>query len=136
MEAVGQLAGGIAHDFNNLLTIVSGYARRLSSAPELASAHDDLEQILAAADRAAQLTRELLAFARRGETAASLLDSQRAGTRELEPMLRRLLAADIVFDFRLATGLPPGDDGPHRARADPDEPDPQRHATRCRRAAR
>ena len=105
MEAVGQLAGGIAHDFNNLLTIVSGYARRLLSRPELAAAHDDLDQILTASDRAAQLTRELLSFARRGQSAATLLDPS-ALVRELEPMLRRLLAADIVFDFHLETGVP------------------------------
>ena len=104
-EAVGQLAGGIAHDFNNLLTIVSGYARRLIARPELASAQADLDQILTASDRAAQLTRRLLAFARGGQATASLLD---VGTmaRELEPMLRRLLAADIVFDFHLAPGMP------------------------------
>ncbi|MGH2875434.1 MAG: PAS domain S-box protein [Solirubrobacteraceae bacterium] len=105
MEAVGQLAGGIAHDFNNLLTIVSGYARRLVSRPDLAVAHEDLEQILIAADRAAQLTRQLLAFARRGHSDATALDVTGL-VRELEPMLRRLLAADIVFDFRLADGLP------------------------------
>jgi two-component system cell cycle sensor histidine kinase/response regulator CckA len=105
MEAVGQLAGGIAHDFNNLLTIVSGYARRLSARADLVSARSDLEQILMASDRAAELTRQLLAFARRGHTSASLIDVS-ALARELEPMLRRLLAADIVFDFHLAPGLP------------------------------
>ena len=105
MEAVGQLAGGIAHDFNNLLTIVSGYARRLIDRPELTAAHDELNQILTASDRAAQLTRELLAFARRGHTTATPLDAS-ALIRELEPMLRRLLAADIVFDFQLEAGLP------------------------------
>ena len=105
MEAVGQLAGGIAHDFNNLLTIVSGYARRLLSRPELAAARDDLDQILTASDRAAQLTRELLAFARRGESAATLLDLSTL-MRDLEPMLRRLLAGDIVFDFQLEPGVP------------------------------
>ena len=105
MEAVGQLAGGIAHDFNNLLTIVSGYARRLTARAELASAHPDLEQILLASDRAAELTRQLLAFARRGHTAPSLIDVS-ALARELEPMLRRLLAADIVFDFQLQPRMP------------------------------
>ena len=104
MEAVGQLAGGIAHDFNNLLTIVSGYARRLTARSDLVSARSDLEQILLAADRAAELTRQLLAFARRGHTTPSLIDVS-ALARELEPLLRRLLAADIVFDFQLAPGL-------------------------------
>jgi PAS domain S-box-containing protein len=105
MEAVGQLAGGIAHDFNNLLTIVSGYARRLSARTDLVTARPDLEQILLAADRAAELTRQLLAFARRGHTSASLIDVS-ALARELEPLVRRLLAADIVFEFKLAPGLP------------------------------
>jgi hypothetical protein len=105
MEAVGQLAGGIAHDFNNLLTIVSGYARRLSARSDLVSARPDLEQILLASDRAADLTRQLLAFARRGHTEPSLIDVS-ALARELEPMLRRLLAADIVFEFQLQPGLP------------------------------
>jgi hypothetical protein len=105
MEAVGQLAGGIAHDFNNLLTIVSGYARRLQARGDMAAASSDLEQILLASDRAAELTRQLLAFARRGHTSASLIDVS-ALARELEPMLRRLLAADIVFEFQLQPGLP------------------------------
>jgi two-component system cell cycle sensor histidine kinase/response regulator CckA len=104
MEAVGQLAGGIAHDFNNLLTIVSGYARRLSARSDLVSARPDLEQILLASDRAADLTRQLLAFARRGHTEPSLIDVSTLA-RELEPMLRRLLAADIVFEFQLQPGL-------------------------------
>jgi two-component system cell cycle sensor histidine kinase/response regulator CckA len=105
MEAVGQLAGGIAHDFNNLLTIVSGYARRLIERPDLAGAHADLEQIVTAADRAGELTRQLLAFARRGQSMPTLQPPSGV-LRELEPMLRRLLSADIVFDFRLADGVP------------------------------
>jgi signal transduction histidine kinase/CheY-like chemotaxis protein len=105
MEAVGQLAGGIAHDFNNLLTIVSGYARRIQARDDMTSVRPDLEQILMASDRAAELTRQLLAFARRGHTTASLIDVS-ALARELEPMLRRLLAADIVFEFQLQPGLP------------------------------
>ncbi len=106
MQAVGQLAGGIAHDFNNLLTIVSGYARRLLARPELVDARDDLEQILTASDRAAQLTRQLLAFAQRGHGTPDRIDLLRL-IRELEPMLRRLLAADIVLDFRPQHGLAP-----------------------------
>ena len=105
MEAVGQLAGGIAHDFNNLLTIVSGYARRLRSRPHLSEAHSDLDQIIAASDRAADLTRQLLAFARRGQREEELLDAN-ASIRSLEPMLRRVLDADITFRFELAEHLP------------------------------
>ncbi|MGH2913699.1 MAG: response regulator [Solirubrobacteraceae bacterium] len=106
MQAVGQLAGGIAHDFNNLLTIVSGYARRLAARPDLASVHEDLEQILTASDRAGQLTRQLLAFSRRGHGPAAKVDVG-ALVGELAPMLRRLLAADIAFEFRIEPGLAP-----------------------------
>jgi hypothetical protein len=106
MEAVGQLAGGIAHDFNNLVTIVSGYAQRLAERPELADAREDVEHILSAADRAGELTRQLLAFARRGTGSSAQLDAG-ALIDELEPMLRRLLAADIALEITIATGLPP-----------------------------
>jgi PAS domain S-box-containing protein len=105
MEAVGQLAGGIAHDFNNLLTIVSGYARRLRARAEMDNVHGDLDQIIAATDRAADLTRQLLAFARRGQGERELLDANDA-IRSLEPMLRRVIDADIVFRFDLAERLP------------------------------
>jgi PAS domain S-box-containing protein len=105
MEAVGQLAGGIAHDFNNLLTIVSGYARRLRGRAEMNGVHGDLDQIIAATDRAAELTRQLLAFARRGQGERELLDANDA-IRSLEPMLRRVIDADIVFRFDLAERLP------------------------------
>src|SRR6185295_7950924 len=66
MEAVGRLAGGVAHDFNNLLTAVSGYATILQG--ELEDAHPlrpHVDEILKASTRAAQLTRQLLAFSRR-----------------------------------------------------------------------
>jgi PAS domain S-box-containing protein len=105
MEAVGQLAGGIAHDFNNLLTIASGYARRLRGRGEIAAVHADLDQIITATDRAAQLTSQLLTFARRGQGEATLVDPGEA-IRGLEPMLRRLIDADIVFDFQLDRLLP------------------------------
>ena len=105
MEAVGQLAGGIAHDFNNLLTIVSGYALRLRRRDDLGDAHEDLDQIITAANRAAELTRQLLTFARHGRGEAVLLDPREALT-ALEPMLRRLIDADIAIDFRLDAGLP------------------------------
>ena len=66
LEAIGQLAGGIAHDFNNLLTAILGHAAFLKQEPGLGqSGRDDIEQIEAAASRAAELTRQLLAFGRR-----------------------------------------------------------------------
>ncbi len=106
MEAVGQLAGGIAHDFNNLLTIASGYAHRLRGREDMSAVHGDLDQIIAANDRAAELTRQLLAFARRGQGKQELIDANDA-IRSLETMLRRVIDADIVFRFDLAEHLPP-----------------------------
>ncbi len=105
MEAVGQLAGGIAHDFNNLLTVVSGYALRLRSRPELVHLREDLDQIVTAADRAAELTRQLLAFARRDPGEVSVIDPSVTINR-LEPMLRRLIEADVVFDFHVDRTTP------------------------------
>jgi PAS domain S-box-containing protein len=105
MEAVGQLAGGIAHDFNNLLTIVSGYARRLRARPDLVAAHRDLDQIVTATDRAAELTHQLLAFARRGMGEPALINVNDA-IHSLEPMLRRVIDADISFEFELDAKIP------------------------------
>jgi PAS domain S-box-containing protein len=105
MEAVGQLAGGIAHDFNNLLTIVSGYALRLRRRGDLAGVHEDLDQIIEAANRAAELTRQLLTFARRGQGETVLLDPGET-VAALEPMLRRLIDADIAIELDVPAGLP------------------------------
>ncbi len=66
LEAIGQLAGGIAHDFNNLLTAILGHAAFSQAGRRLGEAsREDIEQIEAAASRAAELTRQLLAFGRR-----------------------------------------------------------------------
>lgn len=102
MEAVGQLAGGIAHDFNNALTAIIGF----STLAEMKMAKDDplrmnMEQILAAADRAANLTRSLLAFSRKQS-----LNPQHVNlceiVRDMELFLGRLIGADIHLqtDFR------------------------------------
>jgi two-component system cell cycle sensor histidine kinase/response regulator CckA len=75
MEAVGTLAGGVAHDFNNLLTVITGYSKLLGE--RFASdepAHRSIEQITKAAERAAALTRQLLAFSRRQVLQPSRLD--------------------------------------------------------------
>ena len=103
MEAVGQLAGGIAHDFNNLLTVITSYSAMLlseqSTGPEVRA---DLEEIKGAADRAAALTRQLLAFSRRQLLQPRVLDVNEL-TLNLEKMLRRLLREDI----ELVTALDP-----------------------------
>jgi len=95
MEAVGQLAGGVAHDFNNLLTIIKGGAELMQGdLPAGDPMHEDVEMVLAASDRAAQLTRQLLAFSRRQVTQPRQVDVNALVT-NLEPMLRRLIGEDI-----------------------------------------
>ena len=106
MEALGRLAGGIAHDFNNLLTTIGGNA---SFVLELVSPGDPtreaLEDILAACDRAARFTRQLLAFSRK-----QVLQPERLqiGTviGDMQQMLSRLLGPEYELHVDLAAGLP------------------------------
>jgi PAS domain S-box-containing protein len=112
MESVGRLAGGVAHDFNNLLTIITGYSEMLLLRRE----HDDpaaeaLREILRAGERAAALTRQLLAFSRRQILQPQVLDLNLL-VRESEKMLRRLIGEDIDLASALAADLGP-------VRADP-----------------
>jgi two-component system, cell cycle sensor histidine kinase and response regulator CckA len=101
MEAVGQLAGGIAHDFNNLLTVISGHCEMMQSdVPAGSVLSDDLTQVRRAAERAAALTRQLLAFGRRQLLQPKRLDVNRVVT-SVEPMLRRVIGADIKIDVEL-----------------------------------
>lgn len=97
MEAIGQLAGGVAHDFNNLLTAILGYATlldgRVAGDPQ---AGDHVRHILSATEKAAHLTRSLLAFSRKQVMASRLLDLNGL-VAELETLLRRLLREDIEF---------------------------------------
>lgn len=96
MEAVGRLAGGVAHDFNNLLTVIRGYSELVLSR---LSAGDpskrELEEVKKAADRAASLTGQLLAFSRRQFVATKIVDLN-ALVANMDGMLRRLLGEDIV----------------------------------------
>jgi two-component system cell cycle sensor histidine kinase/response regulator CckA len=105
MEAVGQLAGGVAHDFNNLLTGVLSYSdliqQQLSPDDPVRS---DLEQIRHAAQRAAALTRQLLAFSRRQLLQPKVLSLNEAIT-EMESMLRRLLGNGVMLEITLDPGL-------------------------------
>jgi len=105
MEAVGQLAGGVAHDFNNLLTIIITYGELLLSlrAGDEELSHD-LKEILGAAERAAALTRQLLAFSRRQLLQPKVVDLS-ALTRDLKNMLSRLLPENIELTTNLASPL-------------------------------
>ncbi len=103
MEAVGRLAGGIAHDFNNLLTVMIGRSqlllRRLGAQDPV---RGDIELMEQTADRAADLTRQLLAFSRKQVLQPAVLDLNKVVTNVAE-MLRRLIGEDIV----LVTALDP-----------------------------
>ncbi len=99
MDAVGRLAGGIAHDFNNLLTIILGFGEDLSHTVEPGSAvQEDVTEIVRAAERASDLTRQLLAFSRREQTFAENLDLNEV-VRSMREMLGRLLGSTIRMVF-------------------------------------
>lgn len=103
MEAVGRLAGGIAHDFNNLLTVLIGNAAlALDVLPPDHPVYSDLQVIERSARRAADLTRQLLAFARRQISHPQILDLNEL-ILGIEEMLRRLIRADIELVTALAS---------------------------------
>lgn len=105
MEAVGKLAGGVAHDFNNLLTAITGYGQLLLRrlAPE-SKEHGHAEEILKSADRAAGLTRQLLAFSRKQILAPEVLNLNIVVS-HTEKMLRRLIGEDIELHTALNVSL-------------------------------
>jgi signal transduction histidine kinase len=100
MEAIGRLAGGVAHDFNNLLTVIKSYSTILLEALEGDTRRDDVEEIAASADRAAALTRQLLAFSRRQMLQPRALELNSV-VREIEKLLRRLIGEDIALQTLL-----------------------------------
>jgi two-component system cell cycle sensor histidine kinase/response regulator CckA len=102
LEAIGRLAGGIAHDFNNLLTIISGSSELLGRAlPPAGAGRELLAEIRDAAERAAALTRQLLAFGRSQVLAPEVIELNAAVARA-ESMLRRLIGEDVDLVCRLA----------------------------------
>ena len=104
MEAIGRLAGGIAHDFNNLLTVIRGYSRLLL---DRATGHEfrgGLARIDDAADRAAALTSQLLAFSRRQVLQPKVFNLNTL-VQDLEKMLRRLIGEDVEMRTVLAADL-------------------------------
>jgi len=105
LDAVGRLSGGIAHDFNNILTVIKGcadFARQRVGGPESAEeVRGELDDIKAAADRAGDLTRRLLAFARRQIIEPRVIELA-THLRQLVPLLTRLVGEDIYLTLELA----------------------------------
>ena len=100
-ESIGRLAGGVAHDFNNLLTVINGYSQMMLA--EFTEGHPlrrPAEQISEAGERAAYLTRQLLAYGRKQLLSPEPLDLN-ATVRDVEPMLRSLLGDDIAVETKL-----------------------------------
>ena len=107
LEAIGRLAGGVAHDFNNMLTAIGGYtALALDQAETGSTLRDDLDEIRKATDRAALLTRQLLAFSRKQVLMPELLNLNGV-VLELEAMLRPLLGEDVTLTMQLNPSLGP-----------------------------
>jgi PAS domain S-box-containing protein len=105
LDALGQLAGGVAHDFNNLLTIIMTYAEILKEDAEPGSDNArSIDEIRLASDRAAALTRQLLAFGRRQVLQPRATDLNET-VREVESMLRRVLPPDVIVGTNLSSSL-------------------------------
>jgi PAS domain S-box-containing protein len=101
LEGIGRLAGGVAHDFNNLLTVIGGYSRMgLEELPENHSLRGSLAEIERAAERAAALTRQLLAFSRHQPTELKTLVPDEI-IRDFEKMLRRIIGEDVELTLAL-----------------------------------
>jgi signal transduction histidine kinase/FixJ family two-component response regulator len=112
MEALGRLAGGVAHDFNNLLTVMRGHSELLLDRLQPGDAlHGNAQQIRKTADRAASLTRQMLAFSRMQVLQPKVLDMNEL-IAEMGKLLRRLIREDIEFSLRLGDSLA-------RVKADP-----------------
>ncbi len=104
MESIGSLAGGVAHDFNNKLSIILGYASMASSEPDQALQQQYLEQIRKAGEQSADLTRQLLAFARKQTIDPKVLDLNETVSGMLK-MLNRLIGEDIQLSWHPAAEL-------------------------------
>ncbi|MBP1636970.1 MAG: Blue-light-activated protein, partial [Acidobacteria bacterium] len=114
MEAIGRLAGGIAHDFNNLLMVIAGYADvALAPKTDEPRRRRSIEEILTAADRATELTRQLVAFSRKQVLQPKVLDLNVLVGR-VESLLRRLMPENIRITVEAEPGL-------RSVRADPSQ---------------
>jgi PAS domain S-box-containing protein len=114
MEAIGQLAGGVAHDFNNVLSVILGYGEiLLEELPKDDPKHGDLAVMVGAAQRAAALTRQLLAFSRRRVVQPDIVDVNTI-VWGVDKMLRRIIGEDVDLRTTLASN-------PATVRADPSQ---------------
>lgn len=114
MEAVGRLAGGVAHDFNNLLTVISGYAHMLANGLRPGDPlRGCAEEVLKAAERAAALTNQLLAFSRRQSIQPRVVDLN-ALVANMERMLSRVIGEDIELETVLRPDIGPVQADPGR----------------------
>ncbi|MBU1567357.1 MAG: PAS domain S-box protein [Proteobacteria bacterium] len=106
MESIGLLAGGVAHDYNNMLTVISGYAEMALNKYTAAGEplYDDLMEILKASQRSIDITRQLLAFARKQTISPEVLDLNETVGGMLN-MLRRLIGEDIDLSWRPGDNL-------------------------------
>lgn len=105
MESVGRLAGGVAHDFNNLLTVILAHAGFIENDPAAGDCpREDASQIRAAAERAAALTRQLLAFSRKQTVKLEVVDVNQV-VRSIESMLLRIIGEDMDLRVELADDL-------------------------------
>lgn len=112
MEPLGRLAGGVAHDFNNILTVINGYSEVMLGQLTSEGPHQKyVNEIMKAGERAAGLTRQLLAFSRRQVPEPQVLDLNQA---VINVMLKRLIGEDIQLVMISAENL-------GRVKADPDQ---------------
>ena len=104
MEAVGRLAGGVAHDFNNILGIISGHAELLESSASTQAERERAEKIISATEKAASLTRQLLAFGRKQVMSLKLLDLATV-LEGLSSMVDCLMGAEVQITIRAAKNV-------------------------------
>ncbi len=105
MDAIGRLAGGVAHDFNNLLTIITSYSElALDTVPPDSALESKIQEILLAARRAAELTRQLLAFSRKQPQALRVVELNQV-VAGIAKTLPRLIGEDIEFTFNPGPGV-------------------------------